>query len=51
MRILFVGDIVGRPGRKIFSALLPLLRKEFSKIDFVIVNGENAAAGKGLTDK
>ncbi|WP_286952655.1 MULTISPECIES: TIGR00282 family metallophosphoesterase [Aminobacterium] len=51
MRILFVGDIVGRPGRKIFSTLLPLLRKEFSKIDFVIVNGENAAAGKGLTDK
>lgn len=51
MRILFVGDIVGRPGRKIFSDLLPLLRKEFSKIDFVIVNGENAAAGKGLTDK
>jgi len=51
MRILFVGDIVGRPGRKTFLTQLPLLKKEFSKIDFVIVNGENAAAGKGLTEK
>ncbi len=51
MRILFIGDIVGRPGRKTLSILLPQLKKEFAKIDFIIVNGENAAAGKGLTEK
>ena len=48
MRILFVGDVVGRPGRDAVSALLPKLRDEL-KIDLAIVNGENAAGGAGLT--
>ena len=48
MRILFVGDVVGRPGRSAVEALLPLLKKEH-QIDFTVVNGENAAGGAGLT--
>jgi 2',3'-cyclic-nucleotide 2'-phosphodiesterase len=48
MRILFVGDVVGRPGRDAVAALLPKLRGEL-RVDLAIVNGENAAGGAGLT--
>lgn len=48
MKILFCGDVVGRPGRDVVSKLLPGLRRK-TKADFVIVNGENAADGLGLT--
>ncbi len=48
MRILFVGDVVGRPGRDAVAALLPALREEL-RVDLAIVNGENAAGGAGLT--
>ena len=48
MRILFVGDGVGRPGRDAVAALLPGLRWELH-VDLAIVNGENAAGGAGLT--
>ena len=48
MRILFVGDVVGRPGRSAVAALLPVLKPELG-VDFTIVNGENAAGGAGLT--
>ena len=48
MRILFVGDVVGRPGRDAVAALLPKLRDELH-VDLAIVNGENAAGGAGLT--
>ncbi|HUO97092.1 MAG TPA: TIGR00282 family metallophosphoesterase [Rhizomicrobium sp.] len=48
MRILFIGDIVGRPGRDVVAAELPRL-KHLLKPDFVIANGENAAGGFGLT--
>ena len=48
MRILFIGDIIGRPGREVVSAELPSLRRDL-KLDFVIVNGENAAGGFGIT--
>ncbi|MBI4220046.1 MAG: YmdB family metallophosphoesterase [Chloroflexi bacterium] len=48
MRVLMVGDVVGRPGRHAVSAILPGLRKELS-IDVAIVQGENVAAGFGLT--
>jgi metallophosphoesterase (TIGR00282 family) len=48
MRILFVGDVVGRPGREAVAALLPKLRAEL-RVDLAIVNGENAAGGAGLT--
>jgi 2',3'-cyclic-nucleotide 2'-phosphodiesterase len=48
LRILFVGDVVGRPGRSAVAALLPVLKPELG-VDFTIVNGENAAGGAGLT--
>jgi metallophosphoesterase (TIGR00282 family) len=48
VKILFIGDIFGKPGRKAVEVILPsLLERE--KIDFCIANGENVAAGKGLT--
>jgi metallophosphoesterase (TIGR00282 family) len=47
LRILFVGDVVGRPGRRALRELLPVLRAELSP-DFVIVNAENSAGGFGL---
>lgn len=48
MRILLIGDIVGKPGRQIVVRALPgLIREE--KLDLVIANGENAAAGAGIT--
>ncbi|TMC71544.1 MAG: YmdB family metallophosphoesterase [Chloroflexi bacterium] len=48
MRVLFVGDIVGKPGRQAFAALVPPVRRDRS-IDLVVANGENAAGGAGLT--
>lgn len=48
MKLLFIGDIVGKPGREIVSATVPKLRAERG-IDFVIANAENAAAGAGIT--
>ncbi|MBZ5719991.1 MAG: TIGR00282 family metallophosphoesterase [Acidobacteriia bacterium] len=48
MRILFIGDIFGRPGRTIVKDRLPGLVQEFA-IDLIIANGENAAAGFGIT--
>ncbi|OGS68989.1 MAG: metallophosphoesterase [Firmicutes bacterium RBG_13_65_8] len=47
MKVLFFGDIVGRPGRTALGAWLPLLRRRFAP-DFVIGNAENAAGGTGL---
>lgn len=43
-----VGDVVGRPGRDAVAQLLPTLRAEL-ELDFIVVNAENAAAGRGLT--
>jgi len=48
VKLLFIGDIVGRPGRRVVAALVPQLRAELG-LDLVIANGENAAAGFGLT--
>jgi 2',3'-cyclic-nucleotide 2'-phosphodiesterase len=48
MQILFIGDIFGRPGRTIVKERLPELVKQHS-IDLIIANGENAAAGFGIT--
>jgi metallophosphoesterase (TIGR00282 family) len=48
MKLLFIGDIVGKPGREIVGALVSKLRAERG-IDFVIADGENAAAGSGIT--
>ncbi|HEY1074265.1 MAG TPA: TIGR00282 family metallophosphoesterase [Patescibacteria group bacterium] len=48
MRILFIGDIVGRPGRNAVKALLPALKQDY-KFDLTLANGENMAAGIGMT--
>ncbi len=50
MRILFIGDIVGEPGRRTVKHLVPQLRERHA-IDFVIANGENSAGGSGITVK
>ena len=49
MRILFIGDIVGRSGRTIVLERLPRLVRDW-KLDLVVVNGENAAGGFGITE-
>lgn len=49
MLILFIGDVVGRTGRKVLKTIVPLLKSEFA-LDFVIANVENAAGGAGLTE-
>ena len=49
MRILFVGDVVGRSGRTVVTERLPGLVRDW-KLDFVVVNGENAAGGFGITE-
>ena len=49
MRILFLGDVVGRPGRVAVMEQLPTLRERYA-LDFVVVNGENAAGGFGITE-
>jgi hypothetical protein len=48
MKLLFIGDIVGKPGRDLVTALVPRMRAERA-VDFVIANAENAAAGAGIT--
>ncbi|MCX7926924.1 MAG: TIGR00282 family metallophosphoesterase [Candidatus Omnitrophica bacterium] len=48
MNILFIGDIVGKPGREAVKALVPQLRKQYN-LDFVIANAENLAGGSGIT--
>jgi metallophosphoesterase (TIGR00282 family) len=50
LTILFLGDVVGGPGRSAVIAQLPRL-KELHALDFIIVNGENAAGGRGITPK
>ncbi|MBV9555742.1 MAG: TIGR00282 family metallophosphoesterase [Pseudolabrys sp.] len=49
MRILFIGDVVGRSGRSIVSERLPGLVSDW-KLDLVVINGENAAGGFGITE-
>jgi len=49
MRLLFLGDVVGRSGRRAVMDALPGLRQRYA-LDFVIVNGENAAGGFGITE-
>ncbi len=48
MNILFIGDVVGKPGRRIVTQMLPALRREL-EVHLVIANGENSAGGFGIT--
>src|SRR5262249_18459964 len=50
MRVLFIGDVVGGPGRRGLKAAMPELRERYGP-DLVIVNGENSAGGIGITEK
>lgn len=50
MKILFIGDVVGSPGRKMVQQYLPALKESY-RPSIVILNGENAAGGKGITEK
>ena len=49
MRVLFLGDVVGRSGRSAVIEALPSLRERY-RLDFVVVNGENVAGGFGITE-
>jgi metallophosphoesterase (TIGR00282 family) len=48
VKILFIGDIVGHPGRRAVKELLPVLKKQHN-LDVIIANGENSAGGNGIT--
>jgi metallophosphoesterase (TIGR00282 family) len=50
VKLLFIGDIVGEPGRRAVKMLLPRLRERLG-LDFIIANGENSAGGSGITPK
>ena len=50
VKILFIGDIVGEPGRRVAKQLVPQLRQRYG-LDVVIANGENSAGGSGITPK
>ena len=50
LTVLFLGDIVGEPGRHAVIERLPELKEKYT-LDFIVVNGENAAAGRGITGK
>jgi len=50
MKILFIGDVYGSPGRAMLEQYLPVLKEEH-KPQMIIVNGENAAGGRGITEK
>jgi 2',3'-cyclic-nucleotide 2'-phosphodiesterase len=50
LTVLFLGDVVGEPGRSAVIARLPELKEKYA-LDFIIVNGENAAGGRGITGK
>jgi metallophosphoesterase (TIGR00282 family) len=50
VKLLFIGDIVGQPGRRAVTELVPKLRQQHA-LDFVIANGENSAGGSGITPK
>jgi len=50
MVVLFIGDVVGGPGRRGLKAAIPELRERYAP-ELVIVNGENSAGGMGITEK
>lgn len=50
MKLLFIGDVVGSPGRRGLATVMPRLREKFAP-DLIVVNGENSAGGLGITEK
>jgi 2',3'-cyclic-nucleotide 2'-phosphodiesterase len=49
-RLLFIGDVVGEPGRRALATAMPELRDRYSP-DLVVANGENSAGGLGITER
>jgi len=50
LKLLFLGDVIGEPGRRAVADMIPVFKKERG-VDFVVVNGENSAGGRGITPK
>ena len=50
IKVLLIGDINGRPGRNAVKALIPVFKKRYPNLEFIIANDENAASGVGLTE-
>ncbi len=50
MRLLFIGDVVGGPGRRGLRETMPSLRERYAP-DLIVVNGENSAGGMGITER
>ncbi|MCS7063328.1 MAG: TIGR00282 family metallophosphoesterase [Methylacidiphilales bacterium] len=50
LTVLFLGDVVGEPGREVIKKAVPFLKSKY-EADFVVVNGENAAGGQGITGR
>ncbi|CAM3407751.1 MULTISPECIES: TIGR00282 family metallophosphoesterase [Brevibacillus] len=50
MKLLFIGDIMGSPGREMVKAYLPMLKRKYQPT-FIVANGENSAHGRGITEK
>lgn len=50
LRVLFIGDIVGRPGRRAVKELMPFLQEKY-RPELIVANGENAAGGNGITEE
>src|SRR5215212_8987216 len=50
VKLLFIGDVVGSPGRRVLEGVLPGLREQHEP-DWIVVNGENSAGGLGITEK
>ena len=51
MKILFSGDVAWNTGREALAAALPIIKKQYGSFDFTIINCENAAHGKGMTER
>ena len=49
MKLLFIGDVVGNPGRRGLAETMPRLKERYEP-DLIVVNGENSAGGMGITD-
>ena len=50
LTVIFLGDVVGEPGRQVVKRSIPVLKEQYAP-DFIIVNGENAAGGQGITGR
>jgi metallophosphoesterase (TIGR00282 family) len=50
LAVIFLGDVVGEPGREVVKRSIPILKEKYNP-DFIVINGENAAGGQGITGR